>query len=310
MVFFGSSIYSRPILQALLAAGQRPLVITTPDQPRGRGLKIQPNPLAQLAQEKGLTVLKLASLKKEKVAPAVRRQLSRHQLGLCAVYGKIIPSWLLETLPQGILNLHPSLLPRWRGASPAVGIILNGETQGGFSLIKMDAELDHGPTLYQESWPLTNQVTAAEYYQTAFQKMAAKIVDLVEEYRQGKLTPRPQDHRQATFTPRLQRQDGYLASTFLQAALTGKTLPFSQLPPLAQKILVVKKPYPAGLIAFRLWRALYPWPGIWTFIKRDGQQQRLKILEASYTRNSFSPRQIQLAGQQPTAAGRKLLLLA
>ncbi len=306
MIFFGSSYYSRPILQALLAAGQHPLVVTTPNQPRGRGLKIQPNPLAQLAQEKGLTVLKLASLKKEKVTPAIRQQLSQHQLGLCAVYGKIIPNWLLETLSQGILNLHPSLLPQWRGASPAVGIILNGETQGGFSLIKMDAKLDHGPLLYQESWPLLGQLAAGEYYQIAFQKMAAKIANLVDKYRQGQLAPQPQDHRQATFTFRLQRQDGYLAPAFLQAALTGKTLPFQQLPPLAKKILLVKKPYPAGLIAFRLWRALYPWPGIWTFVKKDGQQQRLKILQATQVGRRFYPRQIQVAGGRPMATAGQL----
>ncbi len=296
MVFFGSSPYSIPILNAILKSGLRPLVVTVPDRPQGRGLKMKPNQLAQLAAKQHLDIIKPASLKKEKLSPTELSSISRHRLGICAVYGKIVPQWLLDQLPKGILNLHPSLLPKYRGASPALGMMLNNESKGGFSIIKMDAKLDHGPLLYQENWPLPAQQTAGEYYQFAFRQMAAKIVAAIEKYRQGELPSQPQNHAQASFTPLLKRQDGYLPPAFFQAALAGQSVALSQLPPITQKLLPKHPSYPAAAVAFNLYRGLSPWPGIWTEISRRGQTTRLKILSAQLSHNRFLPTKVQLAG--------------
>jgi len=310
MIFFGSSEYSLPILKSLLKSGLEPLVVTVPDRPQGRGMQIKPNSLAKFAASQRLDIAKPPSLKKERLSSAIRKKLTAHKFGICAVYGKIIPKWILCQLSQGILNLHPSLLPRYRGAAPALGMILNNEKLGGFTIIKMDTKLDHGPIIYQESWPLPAQQTAGEYYRQAFQQMARKIAYLIKEYQQNRLQPQPQNHSRASLTPLLQRQDGYLPPSFFRSALQNKAIPFEKLPPVAQKLLPKRRFYHAAKVAFGLYRGLSPWPGVWTEIKKGNRLVRLKILAAELTPHGFLPSRAQLAGKTPQpwpAAARELL---
>ncbi len=294
MVFFGSSAYSLPILKALLELGQRPLVISGPDRRQGRGQKPMANPLAQFAQKQKLTVLKPAKLE-----PALASQLGQQTLALCAVYGQIIPDWLLHFFSEGILNFHPSLLPAYRGATPAVGMILDHQRRGGFSVIKMDAKLDHGPILYQQAWPLPANWTASWYYQKAFGEMARQLKNILFAYRHGQLQPKTQNQQGASFTYRLSRQDGYLPPKFFAAA--RQNLPNSPIIPPIFRHFRRQPHFRPAVVAFDLWRALTPWPGLWTEVKIAGRQQRLKILHAQLTpQGTFLPNQVQLASHSPT----------
>src|SRR3990167_5819395 len=139
MIFFGTSSFAIPALEALVNAGYEiPLVITTPGD----------SPIRTIANRLSLSVIQPESLK----YPAIVHSLSAisSSLGLVASYGKIIPQWLIEKFPRGLLNIHPSLLPQYRGPSPIQSALLNGETETGVSLMLIDAEVDHGPLIATE----------------------------------------------------------------------------------------------------------------------------------------------------------------
>ena len=197
MIFFGTSSFAIPALEALVNAGYEiPLVITTPGD----------SPIRTIANRLSLSVIQPESLKD----PAIVHSLSAisSSLGLVASYGKIIPQWLIEKFPRGLLNIHPSLLPQYRGPSPIQSALLNGETETGVSVMLIDAEMDHGPILAAEKTTIDSSEYNIQLSGRLFKIGGELLVRVLPDYLTGKLIPQPQDHSQATFTRKFTPEDG------------------------------------------------------------------------------------------------------
>ncbi len=301
IIFFGSSEYSIPALKALLDAGFKVVVVTTPDKPVGRKQILTPNPLSQFSQDKRLPVFKIDQWTESQIPKDLTTAIKKSQIGVCCVYGKILPRWLIKKFKKGILNIHPSLLPKYRGASPAVGIILNQEKTSGFTIIKMDEKIDHGPIVFQEKFTLPGNITALSYYQQIFQKAALRLPTIINHYLSGLLKSRPQNHQKASFTFVLKKEDGFLRQDLLKKAINQEKVCFENLPPIFKNLLFKpQRKYCASRIVFNLYRAFYPWPGIWTTIKIGNQNKRLKIINVHLEKGKLVVDCVQLEGKKPT----------
>jgi len=236
-IFFGSGAFAVPILDALVGdpASRIVAVVTAPDRPAGRRGTLTPVPVAALAQVHGLLLLQPTSLRDAAAVDALRS--IGPALGVLADYGRLVPPAVLGIPPRGFLNVHPSLLPRHRGAAPIPATILADDPRAGVTLMAMDAGLDTGPIVSAAAWPLTGIETAAELEARAATEGAALLLASLPDWLAGRLAPRPQDEAAATLTRPLRREDG---------RLDGDT--------------------PARELERRV-RAYVPWPG--TFVETD-----------------------------------------
>lgn len=206
IVFFGTPQFAVPSLRALHAAGWPiTLVVTAPDKPVGRKQTLTASPVKVAALELGLPV-----------ASAIDD--ARADLGIIVAYNKIIPQAVLDRFPLGVINVHPSLLPKYRGPSPIQSAILNGETTTGVSIMQIDAEVDHGPVLAIQKYQIPNDKSFVEI-QGDLAEMGAKL--LVETLKQP-LNPVPQDHAAATFTKKFTREDGRIDWTRPETEIANK----------------------------------------------------------------------------------------
>jgi methionyl-tRNA formyltransferase len=208
LVFCGTPRFAVPALERLVAAGfPLPLVVTQPDQPRGRGLELAPSPVKQsaLAFE-----LPLAQPAKIRTNDEFRAQLSAlHPDAIIVVgYGRILPQWMIELPPLGNINLHASLLPKYRGAAPIQWAIASGETVTGVTTMRIDAGLDTGDILQQREMA----IAPGDRAETLAPRLAAMGADLLVEtlrgLQAGTVHPRPQDSAQASLAPILKKEDG------------------------------------------------------------------------------------------------------
>ena len=203
VVFLGSPAFALPSLEALRAAGHEvALVVTQPDRPAGRGQKTTPPPVAAYALERGLPLWQTSSLRGPE-AEARLREAQPEGMALAA-FAALVPKNLLEITPTGILNVHPSLLPRWRGASPIQAALLAGDTETGVSIIRLVQALDAGPILLQEREPVRPEDDYLSLEGRLSQLGARLLVRALEE----RPAPRPQDDALATFCQRIERDDG------------------------------------------------------------------------------------------------------
>lgn len=208
-MYFGTPEFAVPPLAALVNAGfDIRAVVTQPERAVGRGLKLAPSPVAEAAQKEGLKVLTPESVKTDEFILAIRGL--QPELFVVAAYGAILPAYLLDIPRRGALNIHPSLLPRHRGASPIETAILEGDTETGVTITLMDEGMDHGPIVLQEKLPIAKN----ENRLTLSKKLAALSADLivktVPEWLAGNLQASPQQHAAATYTKLLTREDGHL----------------------------------------------------------------------------------------------------
>ena len=246
LVFFGTSDFAVPSLNRLAASPRHTLlVVSQPDRPSGRAQEITSSAVAARAKQLGLALLQPESFKN----PSVVAHLTSFSpvVGVVVSYGKLIPAEVLALFPRGILNLHPSLLPKYRGPSPVQTALLHGERMTGASIMLLDAEMDHGPVLEQEEYVIAPTDTSASLRERVGRLGAQLLVRVLCEYLEGRLQPFQQDHSQATFTKIITRQDGQVD--------WSKS---------AEEIE-------------RRFRAYFPWPGIFT----HWQGKRLKIAKLS-----------------------------
>lgn len=257
-VFFGTGPFGARVLKSLINRHKlRPAqVVTAPPKPKGRGQKLTPSPVFEVAHQAGLDIFMPESLKKDqlikKLAPAAR------ELIVLADYGFIIPKWLLEHPEHGIVNVHPSLLPRWRGAAPVQFSILAGDKETGVTLIKLDDKLDHGPIIAQEKINIKAHETTPQLSARLAYLGAKLLGKSLPRWCEKKIKATPQNHIQATFTRRLTKQDGQINWN-----------------------------EPAKVIERRI-RAFQPWPGAYTFFNADATRKRLRILEARIVKKEES----------------------
>jgi len=196
-VFFGTDEFAVRVLERLGELGWRPsLIITTEDKPRGRGQELAPSPVKLWATKNKIPFLQPENLKLLKLA-------------LVASYGKIIPAEILAWPRHGILNIHPSLLPKYRGPTPIQSAILAGEAETGVTIMLMDEKIDHGSLLKARGYKLEAQSYSEARGELA--ELGAELfVEIAPDYLAGKIKPEPQDHSQATFTKKIKKEDGLI----------------------------------------------------------------------------------------------------
>lgn len=264
-------------------------VVTNPDSPQGRKKELAPNPVKFTAQKYGLNILHPLSLKDNKSAisptldprllardgasnsfgtPAspgppprvgnsdkksssgyIADLLSDSDLAIVVGYSKILPKETIDLPKYGVLNIHPSLLPAYRGPSPVQSAILNGETETGVTIMQIDEEVDHGPILFQAKYQIPPDAYGPQITQELFRLGAELLIQIIPDWLNGKITSQPQNHAQATFTKKFTWPDG--------------RIDWSQ---------------PAEKIYNQI-RALNPEPGTWTTWKPGFQVKILKILK-------------------------------
>ncbi|MHB8831187.1 MAG: methionyl-tRNA formyltransferase [Patescibacteria group bacterium] len=251
IVFFGTSDFSTPSLEALLkdARFEVVAVVTKPDAPIGRHQTLTPPPVKVIAQEHNVPVFQFEKVKTDETYEILKQVQDDKGVDAYVVvsYGKIIPQRILDLPKHGCINVHGSLLPLHRGASCVQAAIAEGDQKTGVTVMLMDAEMDHGDILAQKEIEIGPEETGGELHDRLSQLGANTLPDVLAGYLDGKITPQPQDHSLATYCKLLSREDGKLDWT-----KTAKEIE-------------------------RLVRAYNPWPGTWT--EWDGK--RIKILKTS-----------------------------
>jgi methionyl-tRNA formyltransferase len=264
LVFCGTPRFAVPTLDKLAEAGFTVrLVVTQPDRPKGRGLELVQSPVKQRALELKLPISQPERIKSNEEFRVQLTSLKPHATVVVG-YGRILPQWMLDLPPLGNINLHASLLPKYRGAAPIQWAIARGETVTGVTTMKIDAGLDTGDILLQQRVSLSDDDTA----ETLAPKLAGLGADLIVEtlrgLQAGAIRPRPQDDSEATLAPILKKEDGLVR--------------FSQ---------------PAQEIVNRL-RAFQPWPGAYCKFR----DRTLQILKAAKTEQVLAPAEIGTQGNR------------
>lgn len=228
--FAGTPAFAATALQAILAAGFNvPLVLTRPDRPQGRGLRLQASPVKTLALASGIPVLQPQTLSTpESRAGTVAIPLD---VLVVAAYGLILPAELLEWPRHGGLNIHASLLPRWRGAAPIERAILAGDRETGISIMQMDPGLDTGAVIDKASMPIANVDTGGTLTERLARAGAAAIVATLGRLRMdGALAATPQDGALATYAPKIAKAEALVDWTASAAAIERKVRAFDPAP--------------------------------------------------------------------------------
>jgi len=225
-----------PTLDAVIGCHDVALVVTQPDRAAGRGMETHAPPVKRAALAHGIPVIQPERIKAN---AEFRERLEAVQPDaiLVVAYGRIIPRWMLDLPRLGCINLHGSLLPKYRGAAPIQWAVANGETVTGVTTMRIDEGLDTGPMLLAEKLRIAPEETAADLYQSLAGIGARLMVKTLHELESGTLTPAEQDHAQATLAPILTREDGLID--------------FSRS---AQSI-------------YDRWRGFQPWPGAFTTLR-------------------------------------------
>ncbi len=253
LVFFGGSQFSVYVLDELKACSILPeLIITTSDKPKGRKLALTPTPVKIWAQENKIEVIDPKSLKKDNADLVSKLKINDYGLFLVASYGKIIPQEILDIPPKGTLNVHPSLLPKLRGASPIKSAILQ-ENETGVSIMLLDAEMDHGPILTEEkiiSWENNNPPYERGLAEMLGRKGGQILAQIIPKWLEGKIKVKKQNHDQATFCGKIEKEDGEI-----------------NLGDSPEKNL-------------RKIRAYHQWPVAFCFFERNGKKIRVNVKSA------------------------------
>jgi methionyl-tRNA formyltransferase len=206
VVFFGTPAFAVPTLSALLDSPDRVVaVVTQPDRPRGRGQRVRPEAVKILAQARGIEVLQPDRLGDDGFLTAFRTLAA--DLAIVASYGRILPRGLLDLPPLGFLNVHASLLPRWRGAAPVHRAILAGDHVTGVTIMRVVPALDAGPMLAAASVDIAPEETSAELEARLATLGADLLVATLGRMAEGPVAETPQDERHVTYAPRLQRRE-------------------------------------------------------------------------------------------------------
>ena len=234
LVFCGTPEFAVPTLAALHEAGHAlALTLTQPDRPAGRGMELIPSAVKQWALAHALPIAQPDKIRTN-ADLRVRLQAIAPDAIVVVAYGRILPLWMLELPPLGCINLHGSLLPKYRGAAPIQWAIANGEPVTGITTMLLEEGLDTGPILERRELAVPPGATAAELFPQLGTLGAPLVLSTLAGLANGTLTPKPQDHTQATHAPILTREDGRIHFT-----------------------------RPATEI-YNRWRGFQPWPGAWT----------------------------------------------
>ena len=234
IVFMGTPDFAVPSLKALLDSDDEVVgVVSQPDRPKGRGQELAVSPVKRLCQERGIPILQPVKMKDPTFLEALRSW--RPDLITVAAFGRILPPVILTMPPQGCINVHGSLLPKFRGAGPIQWAIIAGEAETGITTMLMDEGMDTGAMLLQERIPILPDDTAGSLSPRLADLGGTLLVETIRRQKAGTLVPRPQDHSQATLAPLLKKEDGLIDWTKTAVEIERRI------------------------------RGMAPWPGAWTF---------------------------------------------
>ncbi|HKE60864.1 MAG TPA: methionyl-tRNA formyltransferase [Nitrospira sp.] len=237
IVFMGTPEFAVPSLEALLKAEQVVGIVTQPDRPKGRGQVLASSPVKLIAQREHIPVLQPTKMKDPDFLGALAAW--KPELIAVAAFGRILPPAILSLPPKGCINVHGSLLPKYRGAGPIQWAIINGETETGITTMLMDEGMDTGAMLLQEKISIAPDDTAGSLSPRLAEVGGRLLVETIAKLNAGTLVPRSQDHGQATLAPLLKKEDGAIDWT-LHARTIGNRI-----------------------------RGLTPWPGAYTFLRAE-----------------------------------------
>lgn len=234
VLFMGSPEFAIPILEGLLTHHHVVGVVTQPDKPAGRGLKLKPPPVKELAMAYGIPVLQPESLKREEAIAWIKGK--EPEVIVVAAFGQILPPAVLKIPQHGCLNVHASLLPSYRGATPVQAAILNGDQETGVTIILMDEGLDTGPIIARKAIPIAPDDTAGSLERKLSRLGAELLLEVLPAWVEGKIKPLPQEG-EASYTKPLRKEEG-----------------------------LINWELPAEILARKV-RAFNPWPGAFTYWK-------------------------------------------
>lgn len=255
LVFAGTPEFARIAFDALRAAGHEiPLVMTQPDRPAGRGLKLTPSPVKQAALDAGIEVAQPRSLRLDGRYPEEAGQARAllesvaPDVMVVAAYGLILPQWVLDLPRLGCLNIHASLLPRWRGAAPIQRAIEAGDARTGVTIMQMDQGLDTGDMLLERVVPITGETNAAQLHDALAQAGGEAIVEALDALARGGLTPRKQPEDGVTYAAKLDKAEAALDCTQPAELLARRVRAFNPVPGASIRL-------PGLPDAVKVWRA-------------------------------------------------------
>lgn len=270
----GSPEFAVPTLRALVIQNEVAGVVTQPDRPSGRGREVKAPPIKTLALELGLAVIQPEKLRLPEAMDQIR--LWAPDLIIVAAFGQILRPEVLALPPHGCINVHASLLPRWRGAAPIQAAIIAGDTEIGVTIMKMDQGVDTGGILSQRALPIEVEDTGGSLTDKLSQLGADLLSGILPRYLSGELQQQNQDDSKATYAPMLKKEDGHL--DFI---------------------------HPAEELARRV-RALNPWPG--AFFDWNGEMLKVHRAHAENT-NAAPGKRLIYEGLAGVGTGNGLLIL-
>lgn len=272
-VFFGTPEFAAVVLEKLIAAGWPPaVVVCNPDRPAGRKKIIAPPPVKMRFMNYDLGIKNKSIILQPANPKSLFLNLKSLQIdfAVVAAYGKIIAKEILDLFPKGVIGIHPSLLPKYRGPSPIQTALLNGDAETGVSLFLMDEKTDHGPVLANSRWQMAN----GENYEFLLKKLAEigteLLIATLPKWLAGKIKLVQQDESLASYTKKFITEDGF-----------------------------VDLEKDDSVIIERKIRALNPEPGVYTYMDLPGKKKRVKLLEALLKDGKLFITKIQVEGQKP-----------
>ena len=305
IVFFGTPVYVQPVAEMLhktfMPSGENKssivAVVTQKPKPVGRKKILSHSPIDKWAYNKNILIFnKSLELLDSKLKP---------DFGILASFGEIIPKEVLNYFPHGILNIHPSLLPKYRGASPVRAAIVTGETETGATIIKLDKELDHGKIISQFKVEIEKGDTTEKLREKLFIQSAEVLSTLIKPYLEDKIKLETQNEKEATFTTLIKKKEGFIKPKNIEDVLEGKTSAdkwdISFIKVGLKKDIFQITPSPVSIDCFI--RAMDPWPIAWTTVKPNPNKglKRLKILKAHLFGKKLVLDEVQLEGKSPVS---------
>ncbi len=273
-IFFGTPKFAAAVLEKLIAAGLPPAaVVCNPDKPVGRKKVISAPPVKEIAEKHGIKILQPEKLE----VNSLKLQVGEVDFFVVAAYSKILKKEILSIPRLGTVGVHPSLLPKHRGASPIQSSILEGDTESGVTLFLIDEKVDHGQIIANLKLKTENlKLNYLELQKKLAEVSGDLLAETLPKFLSGKITPKEQNEAEATYTKKFSTEDAYVEPSDLEKAQSGAN------PIIAESI-------------DRKIRALNPEPGVWTI--HDGE--RLKLLESETKNGALHIRKFQRAGKKP-----------